>query len=79
MGLHIGEERIKIRGESPHCDYEIRPTTPWNYGLALDMKNPTGSFRVETADRAPKTLGWGRAAGPALRSRQAIASMEAGR
>jgi hypothetical protein len=47
-GLHIGEERIKIRGVAPHCDYEIRPTTPWNYGLALDLKNPAGSFRVET-------------------------------
>jgi hypothetical protein len=47
--LRIGEERIKIRGEAPHCDYEIRPTTPWNYGLELDMKNPEKSFRVETA------------------------------
>ncbi len=48
-GLRIGEQRIKIRGEWPHCDYEIRPRTPWNYGLALDLKNQAASFRVESA------------------------------
>jgi uncharacterized protein len=47
-GLHIGEKRIIIRGQPPHCDYEIRPTTPWNYGLLLDLKEPEKSFRVET-------------------------------
>jgi hypothetical protein len=49
FGLKIGEERIKIRGEAPHCDYEIHPKSPWNYGLLLDMKNPANSFRVESA------------------------------
>jgi uncharacterized protein len=48
FGLHIGEKRIQIRGQSPHCDYEIRPTMPWNYGLLLDMKNLAKTFRVET-------------------------------
>ncbi len=47
-GLRIGEKRTKIRGEAPHCDYEIQPTTAWNYGLLLDLKNPGNSFRVET-------------------------------
>jgi uncharacterized protein len=49
FGLHLGEQRIKIRGEPPHCDYEIRPTTPWNYGLAFDLANPAASFREESA------------------------------
>jgi uncharacterized protein len=53
-GLRIGEERVMIRGEAPHCDYEIRPTTPWNYGLDLDMKNPSGSFRVEGGAVPPR-------------------------
>jgi uncharacterized protein len=48
FGLRIGQQRIKIRGEPPHCDYEIRPTTAWNYGLILDLKDPGKSFRVET-------------------------------
>jgi hypothetical protein len=49
FGLKIDEDRIKIRGEAPHCDYEIHPKSPWNYGLLLDMKNPANSFRVESA------------------------------
>jgi len=53
-GLHIGEERVIIRGEAPHCDYEIRPMTPWNYGLALDLENQAGSFRVETGAVPPR-------------------------
>jgi hypothetical protein len=47
-GLRIGEKRTKIRGESPHCDYEIQPTSAWNFGLLLDLKHPGDSFRVET-------------------------------
>ena len=78
-GLHIGEERVKIRGEEPHCDYEIRPKTPWNYGLALDLGNPAGSFRVEVGSGAPKTVGRVRAAGPPLCSRAAFAPLDAGR
>jgi len=67
FGLRIGEERIQIRGEAPHCDYEIRPTTPWNYGLLLDMKNPGASFRVETAgaeSAASSARPWDAAAAP---------------
>ena len=68
FGLHLGEKRTKIRGESPHCDYEIRPTTPWNYGLLPNLENPAASFRVETAPGARATVGRFRAAGAAFRS-----------
>jgi len=27
--------------------YEIHPTTPWNYGLVLDQKKPTSSFKLK--------------------------------
>lgn len=38
--LKIGERWEKIRGEEPHADYDVYPTTPWNYGLAIDPENP---------------------------------------
>ena len=37
--LKIGERWEKIRGEQPHADYAVYPTTPWNYGLAIDPEN----------------------------------------
>ncbi len=38
-GLEIGEEWRQIAGELPHADWEVHPTTPWNYALALDPAN----------------------------------------
>ena len=38
--LKIGEQWEKIKGEEPHADYAVYPTTPWNYGLAIDPENP---------------------------------------
>jgi len=35
FSLQIGEEFRQIGGEVPHADWEVYPTTPWNYGLAL--------------------------------------------
>jgi hypothetical protein len=33
FSLRIGEDWRKIRGKEPHADWEVHPTTPWNYGL----------------------------------------------
>ncbi|NLO82837.1 MAG: hypothetical protein GX094_07255 [Clostridiales bacterium] len=43
--LLIGERWVRINEdvpgrEFPHCDYEVYPTTPWNYGLCVDKDNP---------------------------------------
>lgn len=35
FSLQIGEEFRQVGGEAPHADWEVYPTTPWNYGLAL--------------------------------------------
>lgn len=48
-GLQIGESWRKLRGSEPCPDWEVHPTTPWNYGLLVDHDDPTSSFRVETA------------------------------
>src|SRR5205823_2097515 len=31
----------------PHADFEIRPTTPWNYGLIVDRRRPEDSVSFE--------------------------------
>ena len=50
--LKIGEswKRVNVdkpHRELPHGDFEVRPTTPWNYGLLLDEKNLERSVRFE--------------------------------
>lgn len=46
FGLRIGEDWRRVRGEQPAADWEIYPTTPWNYALRL-AENPQESFSVE--------------------------------
>ncbi|HEU0007232.1 MAG TPA: beta-L-arabinofuranosidase domain-containing protein, partial [Terriglobia bacterium] len=47
FALKVGEEWKKIKGEEPHADWEVHPTTPWNYGLVIDANNAAASIRVE--------------------------------
>lgn len=42
--LRIGEEWRQIGGERPHADWEVHPTTPWNFALALDERDPERSL-----------------------------------
>jgi hypothetical protein len=46
MALEIGEEWRPIGGTPPHADWEVHPTTPWNYALALDRDAPGSSIQV---------------------------------
>jgi DUF1680 family protein len=45
FSLKIGEDWRKVKGEEPHADWEVHPTTPWNYGLVLD-----DSIKIEEKD-----------------------------
>jgi hypothetical protein len=50
--LAIGEEWTRVNPdephrELPHGDFEVRPTTPWNYGLVLDPERPADGLRFE--------------------------------
>jgi hypothetical protein len=47
FALQIGEEWTRIPGSPGFGDWEVRPTTPWNYGLELDPDNPEATCRVE--------------------------------
>jgi hypothetical protein len=46
--LAIGEQWRKIKQTGPAADWEVFPTTPWNYALVLDPLKPTGALRVVT-------------------------------
>lgn len=47
-GLKIGEYWQKVAGEEPHADWEVYPTSPWNYGLIVDPQAPENFFEVES-------------------------------
>jgi hypothetical protein len=65
FGLKISEKWVKISREEPFADWEIYPTSHWNYGLIIDENTPEESFRVVQSspsaipfdpDAAPITL-----------------------
>jgi hypothetical protein len=50
--LRIGEEWRRVNEdkpyrELPHADWEVLPTTPWNYALELDDGNLAAEIRIE--------------------------------
>lgn len=47
FGLKVGEEWKQIKGEAPHADWEVYPTTAWNYGLMIDTEHPERSTTIE--------------------------------
>jgi len=44
--LKVGEDWRKIRDKAPAADWEVHPTTAWNYGLIIDTANPERSVQV---------------------------------
>jgi DUF1680 family protein len=46
FSLRIGESWHKIKQTGPAADWEVYPTSPWNYALVIDKNNPLGSFEV---------------------------------
>jgi hypothetical protein len=50
--LKIGEQWSRVNAdkphrELPHGDFEVKPNTPWNYGLIVDDRRPEESVRFE--------------------------------
>ncbi|HEX8985388.1 MAG TPA: beta-L-arabinofuranosidase domain-containing protein [Bryobacteraceae bacterium] len=45
--LKIGEDWKKVKDRPQAPDWEVLPTTPWNYGLIVDTARPERSFHVE--------------------------------
>ncbi|MEO6002041.1 MAG: beta-L-arabinofuranosidase domain-containing protein [Opitutus sp.] len=53
--LKIETEWKKLRGTEPFADWEVSPTTPWNFALSIDPQNPAAglSFASSPAGTAP--------------------------
>lgn len=51
--LAIGEEWRQIAGELPHADWEVQPTTPWNYTLDLDPARPDAAISFSSSPVGP--------------------------
>ena len=49
FSLKIGQSRRQEKQTGPAKDYEVFPTTPWNYALLVNPDNPGAAFRVEMA------------------------------
>ncbi len=50
--LKLGETRTRVHAdqphrELPHGDFEVRPATPWNYGVLVDEQRPESSITFE--------------------------------
>ena len=50
--LRIGERWEKYGDSDKWPGYEVFASTPWNYGLEIDPKNPANSFKVEEVKKA---------------------------
>jgi hypothetical protein len=46
FSLKIGEEWNKLEQDARAPDWEVRPTTPWNYGLLVDTAHAANSIKV---------------------------------
>ncbi|HLY43322.1 MAG TPA: beta-L-arabinofuranosidase domain-containing protein [Terracidiphilus sp.] len=45
----IGESWVKLRDRGMTADWQVFPTTEWNYALVLDPEQPTRSIEVSTS------------------------------
>ncbi len=46
--LRVGDEWRQLKGDLPHADWEVYPTSPWNYALAIDRQQPETSCSYQT-------------------------------
>jgi len=58
FALRVGEHWRRIPNRpgrtEQFSDWEVHPTTPWNYALLVDRSDPERSFRLETSAIGPQ-------------------------
>ena len=47
FALDIGEKWKKLEQKGQTADWEVDPTTPWNYGLIINQNDPQSSFIID--------------------------------
>jgi hypothetical protein len=53
FGLKIGERWQKVGREEPAADWEVYPTTPWNYGLSGEPGLDQAGFQIQASAPGP--------------------------
>ncbi|HWE85307.1 MAG TPA: beta-L-arabinofuranosidase domain-containing protein [Terracidiphilus sp.] len=46
----IGEDWVKLRDRDLTADWQVFPTTPWNYALALDAASPASGIKLSESE-----------------------------
>jgi len=46
----IGESWVKLRDRGMTADWQIYPTTPWNYAVKVDPANPAADLKVSESE-----------------------------
>src|SRR6266568_5293251 len=57
FSLRIGENWTRYGGTEPWPEWEVTPTTPWNYGLVLNEHDPAKSFQIVKPTRTNPSQG----------------------
>jgi hypothetical protein len=46
----IGESWVKLRERGMTADWQVYPSTPWNYAVQLDLNNPGANISVSDSE-----------------------------
>ncbi len=46
----VGEDWVKLRDRGMTADWQVYPTTPWNYAVNIDPQNPAAHIAVAESD-----------------------------
>jgi hypothetical protein len=64
FSLKIGERWERYGTDPVWAEWEVFPTSPWNYGLIVDSLHPGDSFTLESRTPDPAALPWSASAMP---------------
>ncbi len=57
FALRVGESFKQTSKAFPKCDWQITPTTPWNYALVLKAPDANGAFHFDDLEVVKNSIG----------------------